>query len=310
MGFFDIAESAFGSVCGVISGTVSVAEKTVSGVAEAAGGAVSSVGNAVCDAAEFAGKAVCDAADLAGGAVSSAGKAVSGAAEFVGDTVCAAGNAACDAAEKGINLVCDTTDAIDKPVSRAADFADNATQYVPEIMKLANPALGPLMAPVESFIDNVVRDPVTPVFGSVLYVDLACGYAEHSGIYVGGGEKCIVELSNEDGQCIINLVSPSEFISGGTGFSIYVSSHHGYAVGKKRAARRALSMVGCNLGTYNIALNNCHMFTNYCLRKKGCDDDSGGFSAFLDMEMTLTSIKNRARKVMDADEWRVWHYRD
>ncbi len=281
MGFFDIAESAFGSVCGVISGTVSVAEKTVSGVAEAAGGAVSS-----------------------------AGKAVSGAAEFVGDTVCAAGNAACDAAEKGINLVCDTIDAIDKPVSRAADFADNATQYVPVMMKLANPALGPLMAPVESFIDNVVRDPVTPVFGSVLYVDLASGYAEHSGIYVGGGEKCIVELTNQGGQCIINLVSPSEFISGGTGFSIYVSSHHGYAVGKKRAARRALSMVGCNLGTYNIALNNCHMFTNYCLRKKGCDDDSGGFSAFLDMEMTLTSIKNRARKVMDADEWRVWHYRD
>ena len=162
----------------------------------------------------------------------------------------------------------------------------------------------------ESFIDNVLRDPVTPVFGSVLYVDLAFGSAEHSGIYVGGGEKCIVELTNQGGQCIINLVSPSEFISGGTGFSIYVSSHHGYAVGKKRAARRALSMVGCNLGTYNIALNNCHMFTNYCLRKKGCDDDSVGFSAFLDMEMTLTSIKNRARKVMDADEWRVWHYRD
>ena len=162
----------------------------------------------------------------------------------------------------------------------------------------------------ESFIDNVLRDPVTPVFGSVLYVDLACGYAEHSGIYVGGGEKCIVELTNEEGKCIINLVSPDEFIAGGTGFSIYVSSHHGHAVGKKRAARRALNMVGCNLGDYNIALNNCHMFTNYCLRSKDSDDAGSDLSAILSMDMTLTSIKNRARKVMDADEWRVWHYRD
>ncbi|WP_406041277.1 hypothetical protein [Succinimonas sp.] len=161
----------------------------------------------------------------------------------------------------------------------------------------------------ESFIDNVLRDPVTPVFGSVLYVDLASGYAEHSGIYVGGGEKCIVELTNEEGKCIINLVSPDEFISGGTGFSIYVSSHQGQAVGKKRAARRALSMVGRNLGDYNIALNNCHMFTNYCLRSKDGDEAGSDLSAILSMDMTLTSIKNRARKVMDADEWRVWHYK-
>ena len=248
--------------------------------------------------------------DFAESAFGSVCDVVSETASFAGDTVRYAGNAACDVAEKGMNLFSDTIDVIDKPVSRALDFADDALVYMPEVIRHACPLAGPMMAPVASFIDNVLRDPVTPVMGSVLYVDLACGYAEHSGIYVGGGEKCIVELTNQGGQCIINLVSPSEFISGGTGFSIYVSSHHGYAVGKKRAARRALSMVGCNLGTYNIALNNCHMFTNYCLRKKGCDDDSGGFSAFLDMEMTLTSIKNRARRVMDADEWRVWRYKD
>ncbi|MBQ3682455.1 MAG: hypothetical protein II922_05170 [Succinimonas sp.] len=259
------------------------------------------------DFAESAFGSVCD---VVSETASFAGKAVSGAASFAGDTVRYAGNAACDVAEKGMNLFSDTIDVIDKPVSRALDFADDALGYMPEVIRHACPLAGPMMAPVASFIDNVLRDPVTPVMGSVLYVDLACGYAEHSGIYVGGGEKCIVELSNEDGQCIINLVSPDEFVNGGTGFSIYVSSHNGYAVGKKRAARRALSMVGCNLGTYNIALNNCHMFTNYCLRKKDSDDDSRGLSAILDMKMTLTSIKNLARKVMDADEWRVWRYRD
>lgn len=159
----------------------------------------------------------------------------------------------------------------------------------------------------QSFFDNVLRDPVTPVFGSVLYVDLACGYAEHSGIYVGGGEKCIVELTNQKGKCIINRVSPREFVSGGTGSTIYVSSHRGHAAGKKRVGQRALSMVGRNLGDYNIALNNCHMFTNYCL--SGKDSSGSDFSAILSMDMTLTSVKIRASEVMDADEWRVWHYK-
>ena len=67
--------------------------------------------------------------------------------------------------------------------------------------------------------------------------------------------------------------------------------------------------MGCNLGKYNIALNNCHMFTNYCLGKKDCYDAGSDLSPILSMDMTLTSIKNRARKVMDADEWRVWHYK-
>ncbi|WP_406041281.1 hypothetical protein [Succinimonas sp.] len=238
-----------------------------------------------------------------------AGRAVSGTAFFAGNSVSHAGNAVCNAAEKGANLFSDTIDAIDKPASRALDFADGALGYLPEVIR--HGSVGGLgMALAESVIDNLFRDKVAPVEGSVLYVDLACGYAEHSGIYVGGGEKCIVELTNQGGQCIINLVSPSEFINGGSGFSIYVSSHHGCAVGRKLAARTARSMVGRNLGRYSLVSNNCHMFTNYCLLQKDSDDYSRGISAIPDMKMTLTSIKNRARKVMNADEWRVWHYKD
>ena len=137
----------------------------------------------------------------------------------------------------------------------------------------------------------------------VLYCDLAAGYAEHSGIYVGGGgTKCIVELSRQQGRCVINLVSPGEFISGGIGFSIYVSSRNGHAVGKKSVARAALELVGQDLGRYNIAINNCHMFTCLCLCKK----DPDLLRSIANAEMTLSNLKDQARKVMKADEWRVW----
>ena len=129
----------------------------------------------------------------------------------------------------------------------------------------------PVHALLRSFRDNVLAEHVTPVPGSVLYCDLAAGYAEHSGIYVGGdGTKCIVELSRQQGRCVINLVSPGEFISGGIGFSIYVSSRNGHAVG--------------------------------CLCKK----DPDLLRSIANAEMTLSNLKDQARKVMKADEWRVW----
>lgn len=74
----------------------------------------------------------------------------------------------------------------------------------------------PVHALLRSFRDNVLAEHVTPVPGSVLYCDLAAGYA----------------------------------------------------VGKKSVARVALELVGQDLGRYNIAINNCHMFTCLCLCKK------------------------------------------
>ena len=52
----------------------------------------------------------------------------------------------------------------------------------------------------ESFIDNVIRDKVTPVPGSVVYCELA--YAvEHSGIYIGDP----VILSTKPNKFSLNL---------------------------------------------------------------------------------------------------------
>ena len=44
------------------------------------------------------------------------------------------------------------------------------------------------------------------------------------------------------------------------------------------------------------------MFTNYCLRSKDSDYAGSDLNAILSMDMTLTSVKNQIRKVMDTDE--------
>lgn len=169
----------------------------------------------------------------------------------------------------------------------------------------------PGRALARSFIDNVIRDRVEPVIGSILYCDLALGYIEHSGIYVGGGNKCIVELHNDNGTCIIQRVSPEEFTSAGTGFSIYVSCEGTDAVGGKKIAKTARSMVGKCLGRYSLTVNNCHMFSDYCLRcadKKTCEcyEPEDYVKHFLNGEMTLTHLKQSAREIIGADNWRVW----
>lgn len=175
----------------------------------------------------------------------------------------------------------------------------------------------PVAAGINSIIDNYLRKDVVPVPGSMLYCDLAAGYIEHSGIYVGGGEKCIVELTNDRGESRITLVTPKEFISGGIGRSIYVSCIDNDASGSEAIAETAMNMVGRDLGRYNLLTNNCHMFTDYCLRcgQKAneyhgqCMNKEDYLKHFRNREMTLTYLKNTAREILKANEWRIWHYK-
>ena len=95
-----------------------------------------------------------------------------------------------------------------------------------------------------SLIDNFLLDKVEPEPGCVVYCDLALGYAEHSGIYVGDGE--IVHL-NGDGE--IERVGAQEFLARLDGFnpavSIYVScDENAFPQGGQHIAQRALAQVG------------------------------------------------------------------
>ncbi len=146
---------------------------------------------------------------------------------------------------------------------------------------------------IESFVDNVFRDKVYPLMGSILYIDMAFGFADHSGVYVGNGQ--VVELS---GEGVVQKVSVAEFMDTpapvNTAMSVYVSSHNGVGVGSSAVAQRALDMVG-SWRDYNLILDNCHQFCSGCIT--GNFENSDNF---------LWMLKDTARRCMRADEWRVW----
>lgn len=146
---------------------------------------------------------------------------------------------------------------------------------------------------VESIVDNLILDKVTPIVGSIVYCDLAAGQAEHSGIYIGNNR--IVHL-NGDG--LVESVTPKQFMDRlegwNTAISIYVASHNGKAVGKVEIAERAKEYIG-RKRDYSLIFDNCHQFTNGCL--SGNFDNSCNFFSFL---------KDEVRDILGGDEWRVW----
>lgn len=144
-----------------------------------------------------------------------------------------------------------------------------------------------------SFIDNVIRDRVYPVKGSIVYCDLAFGTGEHSGIYIGNNK--IVHL---DGSGDIETVSPRRFLNRLKGFnsaiSIYVSCDGESPVGSKKVAKKAKNMIG-NSRYYNVILDNCHQFTSGCV--------SGNFE---NSDNFLWMLKHTAESEINANTWRVW----
>lgn len=130
--------------------------------------------------------------------------------------------------------------------------------------------------------------PVIPIEGSILYTDLLGEYAQHSGVYIGHGR--IVDL-NRHGE--IQIVSPREFMSGGTGTEIYVSCIGLRAVGSREVARRAYRNVG-QRRDYHILLNNCHQFASGCLSGHYENDDS-----------FLWMLKASAVKYLGANSWHI-----
>lgn len=151
----------------------------------------------------------------------------------------------------------------------------------------------PLLNLVECCWDIFREGVEAPQIGSVVYCDLAAGYADHSGIYVGNNQ--IVHL---DGNGCIEVASPKRFVRRLHGFntaiSIYISCKNKDAVGSDQVAQRALDMSGEKI-PYNVFLNNCHRFTSCCL-------SGNSRSSFKCMWM----LKAETQKILGSDNWRVW----
>lgn len=141
------------------------------------------------------------------------------------------------------------------------------------------------------FIDKSNNTINEPKIGSILYTGLLADMAEHTGVYIGGGK--IIELNN---QGHIMEVTPSEFINGGTGINIYVSSLDNQPVGSSLIAQRAVEYereVGVK--EYNVLFDNCHMFTSACIT-----GDLDNHYSFLWM------VKDLAQKSLGSNQWLVW----
>lgn len=143
------------------------------------------------------------------------------------------------------------------------------------------------------FVDKEFKQTVEePKIGSILYTGLLGDAMEHSGIYIGNGR--IVELNNQG--CIAE-VSPEEFINGGTGINIYVSSQGIHPVGSTVISERAITYKNeVGQKEYNLLFDNCHMFTAACMTSEL--DNAYSF---------LWMIKELAGQSLGTNDWLVWH---
>ncbi len=168
---------------------------------------------------------------------------------------------------------------------------------------------------------NTEAIPGEPEPGTVLFRDLLTGYAEHSGIYVGGGERCIVELQRDavTHHSMIRLVTPEEFIQNGYGQrkTIFVSSRDGIPVGNPEVARIARKQIDQDLGDYRLSKNNCHMFVFGCLKAAESHEEFSvakmqetGLRHWVERQMTLTNLINAAESILGADSWLKWEWQE
>lgn len=132
-----------------------------------------------------------------------------------------------------------------------------------EVVRDVNRITDKLRNNTDVFTGNELNNKVIPVRGSILYCSLGLGYAEHSGIYIGGGK--IVEL-NGNGKII--AVNAKQFTGNITTVdnTIYVSSaaDGSQAIGKNKVADMAQQMLSTTR-SYNLLMDNCHQFTAGCV---------------------------------------------
>lgn len=187
-------------------------------------------------------------------------------------------------------------------------IAEGSIKDGPDVtrMKAMRKMSGPVQRTRNALIDNVFRDQVKPVVGSVVCCDLApipldalTGMtADHTGIYVGYNK-----IAHRDGEGFLKIVSTNEFLSRLGGFnaamSIYVSCKGENPVGVKEAAQRArLAIDDPQHGGYNLVLKNCHQFTQYCVT--GHIDN--GLTDFM-----FSTLEDTLHSEWGMDNWRVWN---
>lgn len=150
--------------------------------------------------------------------------------------------------------------------------------------------LSPVFNIAQSLTDNLFRKTNGPILGSIVYCDLAFGYAEHSGVYIGDNR-----IVHRNGKGEVEVVSSRGFLANTTAITIYVScDSNGQAVGDEEVALQAVSQIG-QVGDYELLGENCHQFCSYCLTGDSCNSTS-----------LLSFLKYDAKHYINATQWRAW----
>ena len=186
-----------------------------------------------------------------------------------------------------LNDVCEARTAGTRRVRRAGGSGRIFGTRPTEIFKWI--PLWPAVNFGQAFVDNVFRESVSPDIGSVVHCDRAFGYRKRTGIHIGG--KRILTISGEGGMA---LLTPAQFIDGGTAVSIYVSCRGDRPVGGVEVVRHALNLMDTS-PEHASRLKNCHDFAVGCL--------TGNFH---NADGSMSSVEEAAARALGADAWRVW----
>ncbi len=136
-----------------------------------------------------------------------------------------------------------------------------------------------------------------PPVGSVVYRNMRL--VEHSGVHVGDG---LIVSKSKSGK--VKKKTLHKFL--GSHRSLFVSAGSSLTpLGKAEIANRALQAVGKadnhstfdspDDGKYDLILNNCHIFTSYCITGE-INSDTG-----------LSELKSTA-KLHDMKKWIKWRF--
>ena len=158
-------------------------------------------------------------------------------------------------------------------------------------------------------IDDLFRDKVTPIEGSVVYSDLYF-IAEHSGIHVKGSTISNIAVDSlQRSKSYIKLSTPDNFSDKGFTTKIYVScDKNGKPVGSYPVANYAYGEVG-KKSHYGLFYSNCHSFSEKCIASNGNPIKTSSFlDSILDTgsDPTIRSLKRKAKENLRAVKWRLW----
>lgn len=289
------AAGAAGAVGAAATGAASAAGAAAAGAAGAAGtaaaGAASAVGTAAAGAASAVGAAATGAGSVVGAATSSAVGAVSSAASSL-----AAGEFAAAAGQLGSLATAPASSALSAAKgSIAKAIIAPSVSSVAEAVGSAAAATSiarhtPVGSLAESLIDNVFRDTVAPVEGSIVHCSLFG--VEHSGVYVGDGE--IIHLL---GTGSVVRTDADVFVDSTNAITIYVACIGDTPIGSKEVAKRA-KWNSPDARNYNVLFDNCHQFTAGCI--------TGNFENGTNFFWLLESLIAEKLAEGNSITWRAW----